>query len=140
MPKGNRTRRKRKSLRLILVFLWSKGGLLSQRQKNISIPGAIQIQTLILVAIAVAHIHTRGVHAQQHPREIGAAGTLRGNARDDRRSACAAVHRGIRQEISLSLKTYTERRSDHGLSRHWQMMQVVVKTQRKTDDQHGSSH
>jgi len=39
-------------------------------------PSAIQIQTLILVDIAVAYIHTRGVHAQEHPRGIGAAGAF----------------------------------------------------------------
>ena len=66
-------------------------------------------------------------------REIGAAGAFH-HARDNRRAP-----RG-RQEISLSLKTNTERRSDHRLARHGQMMQAVMKAQRKTDDQHGSSH
>ena len=50
------------------------------------------------------------------------------------------MHPRVRQEISLSLKTNTERRRDHCLPGHRQVMQVVMKSQRKADDQHGIAH
>ena len=77
--------------------------------------------------------------AEEHPRQVSTTRLLPGLTSNHRSAARAAVHPRISQEIALSLKAEAERRGDDRLSYHRQMMPRVVKTQRKTDDQHSRS-
>ena len=57
----------------------------------------------------------------------------------DGRTARAAVHAGIRQEITAPLEAQAERRCDHGLPHDRQVVEIVVKSERKPGDQDGFS-
>ena len=76
------------------------------------------------------------MNAEQAPGEIPPAGTFSGNACDHRSAARAPVHGGVGQKIALPLKAHAERRGDHRLARHWQVMQAVMEAQWETGDQH----
>ena len=77
-----------------------------------------------------------GMNTEQKPGKFSPPGTLSGHAGDHRCAARAAVHRGVGQKIALSLKTNAERRGDHRLARHRQVMQMVMEAQGEADDQH----
>src|SRR3977135_1686604 len=50
------------------------------------------------------------------------------------------MHARIRQEISLALEAQAERGGDDRLSSHRQVMQRIVESQRKTDDEDRRTH
>ena len=56
-------------------------------------------------------------------------------AHHHRRAAGAAVGARIGQKEALALEAHAERRGDHRLAHHRQVVQRVVKAERKADDQ-----
>ncbi len=110
--------------------------IFGQRQNNIRVPGAVEIEPLILLLIAIVDIHARRVHAEQAPGERTAARMRRGHARHYGSATGAAVHTRVGQEIAVALKAHAEGRCDNRLTRHRQVMQSIVKTKREAGDQH----
>jgi hypothetical protein len=58
------------------------------------------------------------------------------HADDHRRSTAAAVRARIGQEVALALEPQSERRRDDGLADDRDAMQLVVESQRETQNQH----
>ena len=104
-----------------------------QREQDVGIPGAVQAQRLVLLAVAADHVHADRVHAEQLPGQLRVA--VRAVAHHHRRAAGAAVRARIGEEVALALEAQAEGRRDHRLAHHRQVVQRVVEAERKADDQ-----
>ena len=115
-------------------------GVLRQGEQHVGVPGAIQIQALVLQDVAVGDVHPGRVDPEQQPRQLGPAGALARLAGDHRCAARAAVHPRIGQKVAVALKPDSERRGDDRLPCDRQAMQRVMKAERKSGDQHRGSN
>ena len=76
------------------------------------------------------------MHAKQPPGQIAMARFIGADPHYDRRAAGAAMRARVGEEIALTLEAQPEGRGDHRPARDGQMMQRVVKAERKADHQH----
>ena len=69
-----------------------------QGEQNVGIPGAIQPQRLIELQVAASHVHARGMHSEQLPRQLRIAGWA---AHHHRSATGAKVLSRIREKVGV---------------------------------------
>jgi hypothetical protein len=110
-----------------------------QGQQNIRKPGAVQTEPLVDTCIASPNVQPRRMNTQQHPWQRAIPIGRAVHSHDDRRAAHAPMRSRIRQKLAFSLKPQIEARREDRMSRDRQLVQFVLETQGKADDQQRST-